>query len=194
MPLCVSVPPSLNEQFCFCTQRAGGGDGGGGEDCGGGPAGHGSSSGSHSDPGRHHQGDEVTCFTPDVCTECAHTSVCGGQLTPRGASHDPCRFLPFRCRQLRRSSVTLRVSRPTWWCVTELQTVRQSLPVCPFLNVSFQLSGVVTSCSVSIVTGLHDVDEYIQAQLLLAVSREVCLFYQPVGLFCRVDGCLSLRL
>lgn len=38
-----------------------------------------------------------------------------------------------------------------------------------------------SSCSYSIsyvlflVTGLHDVDEYIQAQLLLAVSTEMCL-------------------
>lgn len=32
----------------------------------------------------------------------------------------------------------------------------------------------IISGSVSTVTGLHDVDEYIQAQLLLAVSTEVC--------------------
>lgn len=40
------------------TQRSGG-EGGGGEDCGGGPAGHGTSAWSHSDSGRHHQGEDI---------------------------------------------------------------------------------------------------------------------------------------
>lgn len=105
-----------------------------------------------------------------------------------GASHDLCLrlLLPLRCRQLRRSSVTLRVSRPTWWCVTELQTVRRSLtclssPVLKSL-LFIQLSGVIYR-SVSIVTGLHDVDEYIQAQLLLAALNITTHVLKPGGTF-----------
>lgn len=42
---------------------------------------------------------------------------------------------------------------------------------------SFSCEELLFSYSVSIVTGLHDVDEYIQAQLLLAVSTEVCFIH-----------------
>lgn len=47
------------------------------------------------------------------------------------------------------------------------------------LSMSFSVVG--TSSSVSIVTGLHDVDEYIQAQLLLAV-RAPCWFEYVLNL------------
>ena len=48
-------------------------------------------------------------------------------------------------------------------------------PVSPCCVVVIKLSRMISFC-VSTVTGLHDVDEYIQAQLLLAVSIEVCLY------------------
>lgn len=89
-----------------------------------------------------------------------------------------CLFLD-RSPRLRRSSVTSRVSRPTWWFVMALQMVTH-------LHFSYCLESFhVISRSyvflffVSIVTGLHDVDEYIQAQLLLAVRNHRLLIHLP---------------
>lgn len=54
------------------------------------------------------------------------------------------------------------------------------------------MSGLIVPCYVFLVTGLHDVDEYIQAQLLLAVSTAVDCD-QPVSLWLHADHCLCLR-
>lgn len=52
------------------------------------------------------------------------------------------------------------------FCLTSLVLKSPLSPSCHSYSISYVLF---------LVTGLHDVDEYIQAQLLLAVSTEMCL-------------------
>lgn len=79
-----------------------------------------------------------------------------------------------------------------WWKPHFLPCLHLILSLLCLPTVFVQMSGVILYYAF-IVTGLHDVDEYIQAQLLLAVSTDVCL-YLPVSLWCHADSCLSFRL